>query len=140
MSTEIDLAWLAGLLEGEGYFGTINNRVSGKIYRYPRIGVAMTDRDVIEKVAALWGTKIQTLKPRGVSKLTSYRITLVGSRALEWMKLVLPYMGSRRTDQIENAIIEWESLPSTTERRRKSCQDAVKKHTRLTNGTFAAYE
>lgn len=52
--TEIETAWLAGLLEGEGYFGTINSWVSGRCYRYPRIGVNMTDRDVIDRVATLW--------------------------------------------------------------------------------------
>jgi hypothetical protein len=41
------LSWLAGLLEGEGSF------VAGKLSkaRQPRIAVAMTDRDIIERVA-----------------------------------------------------------------------------------------
>jgi hypothetical protein len=43
--------WLAGLLEGEGYFGTIPSHVGGQTYRYPRVGISMTDRDVIARVA-----------------------------------------------------------------------------------------
>ena len=46
-----DLMWLAGLLEGEGSFLMARNIVAGKVYRYPKITVNMTDRDVIEHAA-----------------------------------------------------------------------------------------
>jgi hypothetical protein len=50
--TLIQVAWLAGLLEGEGYFGLIPNKVKGKTYRYARVGVTMTDEDVIRRAAS----------------------------------------------------------------------------------------
>src|SRR5215472_89670 len=70
------IPWLAGLLEGEGYFGTVTNWVARKGYRYPRVGIKMTDRDVIERVAAAWDIKIYTLKATTRSPKPQYRVTI----------------------------------------------------------------
>ncbi len=54
-SKEYELLWLAGILEGEGYFHLYNNHASnGKTYQYARICLGMTDKDVIEKVCSMW--------------------------------------------------------------------------------------
>lgn len=125
--SETDRAWLAGLLEGEGYFGTVNNTVKGKVYRYPRVGVTMTDRDVIERVAALFGTSVYAVKPGPQSNLTSYRFTLVGSRAANLMEMLRPWMGGRRQGQIDAALAEYaEREPANELRRRwsaRACSD-----------------
>lgn len=121
--SEANCAWLAGLLEGEGYFGTVNSRVKGKVYRYPRVGVTMTDRDVVERVAALFGTSVGTVKPGPQSRLTSYRFTLVGSRAADLMRRLRPWLGRRRQSQIDAALGEYaERLPANELRRRWSAQ------------------
>lgn len=55
--TEIEVAWLAGLLEGEGSFG-LDTRALHK-YKVstappaPYIKISMVDKDVIERVAVL---------------------------------------------------------------------------------------
>ena len=41
MITTIEIAWVAGILEGEGTFCMNNNS--------PRLAIAMTDLDVVEK-------------------------------------------------------------------------------------------
>jgi hypothetical protein len=87
------LAWLAGLLEGEGYFGTVNNRVAGKVYRYPRVGVNMADSDVIARVASLWSVSVYVMRQSGVSKKTAYRAATTGARAADWMRRLYPFMG-----------------------------------------------
>ena len=46
---EVDVGWLAGLLEGEGYFGLVPNKSGGKTYHYARLGVTMTDSDGVER-------------------------------------------------------------------------------------------
>ena len=45
-----DLYWLAGLLEGEGSF----QKPAPCEPKYPRITIKMTNRDIIERVAALF--------------------------------------------------------------------------------------
>lgn len=56
--TDTDIAWVAGLLEGEGYFGcriaTTKNR-PGKAYLQVRICVNMTDEDVLRRAQSITG-------------------------------------------------------------------------------------
>ena len=42
---KIQTAWIAGLLEGEGYFGFSKTR------RFPYVSIEMTDRDVIQRAS-----------------------------------------------------------------------------------------
>lgn len=90
---ETDLAWLAGLLEGEGsfYLKTKNGK------HVPAIGLAMTDADIVERAGDLMGTRKAYTRPRrqpGWKDQTEIRIT--GKRAAELMRTLLPYMGERR--------------------------------------------
>jgi hypothetical protein len=87
--------WLAGLLEGEGSF------MSGppSAPNAPRIHIAMTDEDVIAKVAQLWGVKY--LKAGGErTRLHGWKpvfgVTLTGKRSIELMLNLRPLMGKRR--------------------------------------------
>jgi len=107
--SQFELVWLAGLLEGEGYFGMIKNHTGGKVYRYARVGVTMTDRDVIERVARLWQTKVFVVKPSGVSKKTAYRAHIFGQRAVQLMRRLFSHMGERRQRQM-TAVFEEEAL------------------------------
>lgn len=136
MTPDQSLAWLAGLLEGEGYFGTIINRVAGRAYRYPRIGVNMTDADVIGRVASLWGVSVYVMRPAGLSKKTAYRTIILGSRAAIWMRQLYPFMGARRREQIDRALAEWEALPDANEPRREWSSIAARSRTRDGNGVF----
>jgi hypothetical protein len=110
--------WLAGILEGEGYFGVIRSIVKGKTYLYPRVGVNMTDRDVIERVREIFGVKIYVMRPAGVSKKEGYRVVLIGSRAVEIMQLIRPWMGERRAAQIDRALAVHAMRPDPNESRR----------------------
>lgn len=87
-----DVLWLSGLLEGEGCFD-LHRRI------YPRVRLAMTDRDVVGRVATLFGSSIRlTLKPKPAAP--TWHAEVQGARAVEVMRAVLPYMGSRRSGRI----------------------------------------
>lgn len=91
------LAWLAGLLEGEGCF----YREGGR----PAIAVNMTDRDVVERAAILAGG-YRVSEKRAPSDLArrrrpSYRFRVTGPKAVALMRALHPYMGSRRREKIE---------------------------------------
>jgi|SRR5271157_5030027 len=105
-SEEYDLVWLAGILEGEGYFHLYNNHAkNNKTYQYARICLCMTDRDVIEKACSMWKCKIQTCKPYGTSaKKIQYKAIIGGSNAISWMQKLKPFMGKRRTEKIEEIL------------------------------------
>jgi|HubBroStandDraft_6_1064221.scaffolds.fasta_scaffold00134_6 hypothetical protein len=98
-----ELCWLAGLLEGEGCF---HAQPQGR-KRTPNllIQVAMTDRDVVEHVAKLFGCNLRTpCKPRAHQHKTVYSVGVCGIKALGWMMTLYPLMGARRQAKIREII------------------------------------
>lgn len=100
--TEVELAWLAGLLEGEGSFLKPSPCEPTSV----RIAVEMTDKDVIDKVSKLWNIRYcQTRKRRqNLNHKPTYRIQIKGRRAAELMVKLKPLMGERRQQQIQEAL------------------------------------
>jgi len=91
---EIDVAWFAGLMEGEGSF--LKRRRWGMV-----LAIVMTDRDVLERVQQLFGGHLYDLKTRQSHWKPSYmwRLT-IAAEAAHLSKLILPYMGVRRAEAI----------------------------------------
>jgi len=136
---DAELAWLAGLLEGEGSFLTISNHVGGKVYRYPKIVISMTDRDVIGHAARLLnGNDVYPLPPdkRGRSKLPAFRAGVSGKEAAGLMRAMRPWMGERRGAAIDAILAEYDAQEPTQARRRRSNSEAAKRRTRRADGTF----
>jgi hypothetical protein len=99
---DCDVYWLAGLLEGEGWFGLSH-------YRTPCIVVSMTDLDVIEQAADLMGNKV-TAQPKRTGK-QAWSVSLYGHRAVALMRVLHPYMGQRRSARIAELLAGWDSVP-----------------------------
>jgi hypothetical protein len=102
-----DVMWLAGLLEGEGWFGRNH-------YVTPTIKVSMTDRDVIARVAALFGNAVtverRPVDPRRPNAKQQWSTTIYGHRAVAWMRVLLPHMGSRRSARISELLADWDAV------------------------------
>lgn len=98
----LDLMWLAGLLEGEGSF---LKGPPSQPHR-PRISLQMTDKDVVEKAASLMkvGHKVRPNDRRNPKWKPIYQAVLSGKRAVHLMKSLKPYMGTRRRQQIDEAV------------------------------------
>jgi len=131
-----DVYWLAGLLEGEGFFGIISCHQAGKIYRYPRIGVSMCDRDIVERVSKIFGgVSVYALKPQGTgARLPQFRTLVSGKRAAHWMTILRPIMGTRRQTQIDRCLEEWDKRPSARELRSASMKIVVAPRRRNAKG------
>jgi hypothetical protein len=96
--SEVEVAWMAGLLEGEGYFA----RHQG----LPRIQLQMTDFDIIERAKEITGgcgSISKATDPRGGRKQAK-RWELTGERAAILMERILPHMGSRRAEKIAEVV------------------------------------
>jgi hypothetical protein len=107
-------------------------------YRYPRISVGMVDRDVIERVAAIWGVSVQRHKPYGVSRQVQYRAWLSGERSLAVMRALYPLMGARRRAQID-AVLEHEAARGDpNEARRAWSSEAMSRRERDERGRLKA--
>lgn len=126
MISEIDLSWLAGLLEGEGSFMMSGNIVNGKTYFYPKITVAMTDQDVIWRVSDLFGTSVYKIPNKRTDRLQQYRAHVSGSRAAIIMNQLRDHMGSRRKAKIDEILEQYGEIESTEIRRSRSCSIAAK--------------
>ncbi len=117
MASDEETAWLAGLLEGEGSFFSLRSSVGGKVYRYPVITVAMTDRDVITRVAELFGNGVYHMPSKNPNRLDQFRAQISGEGAVEWMKALRPWMGARRGAKIDELLKAWaERVPANVGR------------------------
>lgn len=91
-ASPVNLAWLAGLLEGEGAFDLHRQR-------YPRVRLAMADRDIVARAAELLGATVRvSLRPAPQSAMWHAEIS--GPRAEAVMRAILPHMGARRSARI----------------------------------------
>ena len=106
-----DKIWLAGLLEGEGYFGWHKRK---HYYGQPIIGLTMTDEDVVQRAAKLMNINVFELKRRTKLNKRAWRAQTFSNKAVPIMKAILPYMGARRTAKITELLAKYEARPGFT--------------------------
>lgn len=103
------IAWVAGLLEGEGYFALKNGGGKASARKSPMIRVEMSDEDVIARLAAsfcrAYHEKAAPSRPSHWSAMFSTEVR--GKDASEIMLLVRPYMGERRGAKIDQILAEY---------------------------------
>lgn len=95
-----DAAYLAGLIDGEGYVGLVRfgKRASGEVAIYPRLTIAMTDKAIVNWVDVLTGY----IGTRGVldrhnpKHRPAYQWHANGKAAEAVLAQVLPYMRVKR--------------------------------------------
>lgn len=93
-----DLTWLAGFLEGEGYFA-IRSSVAG--YKSWRVVASSTDEDVLRRAAALMGGKARGPYSRPGVK-PNWRVDLQDRESVvRLIQKLRPYMGVRRRARID---------------------------------------
>ena len=106
MLTTKSIAWLAGILEGEGHFPQPPAQIG--------IALKMTDSDIVHRAAYIMGMKesdIRTRKKQKPQHKDQYCIQLSGQRAAGWMMTLFTLMGERRKQQIQGALKKWLTKP-----------------------------
>lgn len=103
------VAWMAGLLEGEGCFTVTRRHYKGREgLPSVRVQLKMTDYDIMLRFGDLVGkapyqrkshTEMFTRDNRPL--LPIYDVTVYGKAAVDLMQLVRPYMGVRRQGRID---------------------------------------
>jgi len=104
MSTEQEIAWAAGLFEGEGCLNSYARK--GKGSRGVQVRLAMTDRDAVDRFAAIVG----------VGSVHGPRIKKAGQKPIfEWyvqdatevqqvIELLLPWLCARRSERAREVL------------------------------------
>jgi hypothetical protein len=98
--SNVEKAYLAGLIDGEGYIGILRNKRGNKksfhstwpIVFTPVIKVAMIDRPVIEWLYATLGGSFETRKPTMLNQRESYGWTCRKASVATILKLIYPYL------------------------------------------------
>jgi len=107
--TETDIAWIAGLLEGEGYFG-IDNRSkdryeTSKTPPAPFIKISMVDEDIIQRLSKLLDKSHFSPSRKTVTGKQVYTLHIgEKEKVLFILQKILPYMGVRRAERITECI------------------------------------
>lgn len=108
-----DLAWLAGILEGEGSFQWMK-RQPGRCAPY--IQLRMSDKDVVERAAILMNTlKVRSYQRQQAGKTIYKRMyvaVVTGFKAALLMEILLPQMGVRRAAKIRELLLQWKEYKS----------------------------
>jgi hypothetical protein len=97
MTSLKDLAWLAGLVEGEGSF----------LYNHRSLVMTLntTDFDVIDKVARITNSPVRgPYKQHGAGTKPIYRVTTYGA---EWPMTLYSMLGIRRQAKIKELLNVW---------------------------------
>ena len=94
MSLNSDLAWVAGIFEGEGSFDFSR----GKNHR-TAVKISMTDLDVIERVRSIVGGRVTGPYCRpGMKPIWYWRISNT-NECLDFVESIYPWLLSRRREQ-----------------------------------------
>ena len=109
MTREQEILWLAGLLEGEGYFrfcyGTGRSRTNTQL----GVVLQMTDKDIVERAARIMGApSVKWTRRATENRKDTYRTQVCAERAAVVMREILPFMGERRKSRIEDVLRRWE--------------------------------
>ncbi len=99
-----EIAWIAGLLEGEGSFVVSDRSLV--------IAVNMTDRDVIERATGLLGGNTYARRCPAIERprKQQWRAQVKGPRAAGWMMTIYPLLGRRRREQVRRALSKWREM------------------------------
>jgi hypothetical protein len=96
----LDLHWLAGYLEGEGYFGFMCTSKTNKASGTPRIEVTTTDYDIAKKCNNLLNGGKITTRVATERRKKCYSCRIAGDKAIVLMDKLAPLMGKRRQEAI----------------------------------------
>jgi hypothetical protein len=121
--SEVELAWLAGLLEGEGSFIVARPATpSGRSERVRiTISLQMTDRDVVERAHRIVGQGSLHQAKRQKEHHKDTHIWRLSSMVLvmSLISLLRPNMGLRRQEQIDACLRAVDQIGGPTQRVRR---------------------
>lgn len=110
MAREIDIAWAAGVIEGEGTFGISNEHVLS-------VTVRMTDKDVVERLHSILGGRFYGPYKEVSRNKPIYTWALRRREELiPVLREILPFMGDRRTARIMELLDSNNRFPKGRER------------------------
>lgn len=89
-------AWAAGLFEGEGTVGIVNNRVT--------VTIQMTDKDILDRMQESFGGYLYECKKQQEHHKLSWKWVISDStEAINFLDMIYPLLGQRRRARVDEA-------------------------------------
>jgi len=120
----LDVAWLAGLIEGEGCFVVSS---PGR-RRHMTMALGMTDRDVVERAARLMGSRVRLERRAMPNRKALWRTDVHGYRAVAWMMTLYSLLGQRRRARIAESLAAWRASRRRTQGNPPDCHPDRRHH------------
>lgn len=121
MATDAEIAWAAGLFEGEGCFHITKTPYGGKV---PVLSIQMTDRDVLEKFQRIVDSgRVSGPNVRPHPRKPIYKIDVAERASVKRVTAAfLPWLGERRKARALEILALVEKLDAAAEYRAKFCK------------------
>ncbi len=87
-----DLAYLAGMIDGDGYISITRSCRRGRLYFAPQVGIAGTRREPHDFAASIWGGKVSCYFPRNPLHRPQFQWSRVGASAVLVIEAIRPYL------------------------------------------------
>lgn len=95
---KVDLAYVAGIVDGEGWIGLrISNRVRGKIAYTLAVSVANSNEWIIQWLKFAFGGNCCCAEFPEDNRKASWQWSIVANDALKFLDLIYPYLKLKRT-------------------------------------------
>jgi hypothetical protein len=96
-ATEVQLAYTAGIIDGEGYFVLVpramNHRKYGKYQRYNAVvGIKHTKRELLEWMKEKFGGNIYGVPCRSIAHAPSWEWRVTHLAAAAFVQQIMPYL------------------------------------------------
>lgn len=116
MTRDLDIAWAAGFLEGEGCFGTY-----GKGHGSPMVAASQINIEPLERLKKIFPEMtLRETSPSSAGNRT-WECRCYGDKAISIMREVLPWMSEKKAAQIIDAIEQREQRAADVAERLKTC-------------------
>lgn len=109
MACDLDIAYLAGVIDSDGYISIVRSERKGVVYHAPQIGVAGTRRQPHDLAASIWGGSVTLHHPKNPRHRPQYQWSRQGAAAAQAIEAVFPYLRVK-SDHALLALDLWQHL------------------------------
>lgn len=89
---ELTLAYLAGVIDSDGYITIHRSRHKGRLYHAARVGIAGTRNAPHDLAASIWGGKVSLYMPKNPRHRAQFQWSRSGDVAHTIISALLPYL------------------------------------------------
>lgn len=86
------LAYIAGIIDGDGYITITRSTRNGKDYFGVQVGIAGTRREPHDLAASIWGGRVCRYQPKNPSHRAQFQWQRMGASAVPVIEAISPYL------------------------------------------------